>query len=115
MQNQLVIPFNCPEIELSGNRRASRTAAYSDATIASRSDRLEKRNRIMTARYYYWTEIKRRRFDDVLKILSDNEFFVEERTISNTLISQDDFYNELLRSNTTLRKLRDMFPGFDWS
>ena len=77
MQEQLVIPFFCPEIEKAGNRRRTRTVASSDAAITSRRDRLEKRNRIMTARYYYWTEIKRRRFDDVLRILSDNEFFVE--------------------------------------
>ena len=59
MQEQLVIPFFCPEIEKAGNRRRTRTVASSDAAITSRRDRLEKRNRIMTARYYYWTEIKR--------------------------------------------------------
>lgn len=115
MQEQLVIPFFCPEIEKAGNRRRTRTVASSDAAITSRRDRLENRNRIMTARYYYWTEIKRRRFDDVLRILSDNEFFVEERTISNTLVEQDDFYNELLRSKASTRKLKAMFPGFDWN
>lgn len=115
MQEQLVIPFFCPEIEKAGNSRRTRTVASSDAAITSRRDRLEKRNRIMTARYYYWTEIKRRRFDDVLRILSDNEFFVEERTISNTLVEQDDFYNELLRSKASTRKLKAMFPGFDWN
>lgn len=115
MQEQLVIPFFCPEIEKVGNRRGSRTAAVCDASITCRRDRLDKRNRIMTARYYYWTEIKRRRFDDVLKILSDNEFFVEDRTISNTLVEQNDFYHELLRSKTSTRRLKAMFPGFDWN
>lgn len=110
-----MIPFFCPEVERSGNRRGTRTPAVRDAAITCRRDRLEKRNRIMTARYYYWTEIKRRRFDDVLGILSDNEFFVEERTISNTLLEQDDFYNELLRSKASARKLKAMFPGFDWN
>ena len=51
----------------------------------------------------------------MLRILSDNEFFVEERTISNTLVEQDDFYNELLRSKASTRKLKAMFPGFDWN
>lgn len=115
MPDQLVIPFFCPEIQPAGNRRRTRTAPTADATITSRRDRLEKRNRIMTARYYYWTEIKRRRFDDVLKILSDNEFFVEERTISNALVEQDDFYNELSRGKVSSRKLKNMFPGFDWN
>ena len=40
---------------------------------------------------------------------------VEERTISNTLVEQDDFYNELLRSKASTRKLKAMFPGFDWN
>ena len=115
MQEQLVIPFFCPEIEKAGNRRRTRTVASYDAAITSRRHRHEKMNRIKTARYYYWTEIKRRRFDDVLRILSDNEFFVEERTISNTLVEQDDFYNELLHSKASTRKLKAMFPGFDWN
>ena len=68
----------------------------------------------LTARYYYWTELERRRFDDVLKILADNEFFVEDRTISNALVAEDEFYNKLIRQRTTKRQLRRMFPGFDW-
>lgn len=112
---QLTIPFFCPEIEKAGTRRRPRTVPVSDASITSRRERLEKRNRLITARYYYWTEIKRRRFDDVLKILSDNEFFVEERTISNTLIEQDEFYHELINSRASSRRLKAMFPGFDWN
>lgn len=113
MSEQFAIPFVCPKIEKAGNRRATRTVASCDTTITSRQDRLVKRDRAMTARYYYWAEIKRRRFDDVLRILSDNEFFVGERTIINTLMSEDNFYKELLRSKST-RKLKTMFPGFDW-
>lgn len=94
--------------------RRPRTLAKKDENIASRKDRVDKRNRIMTARYYYWTELKRRRFDDVLKILSDNEFFVEERTISNALVEQDKFLNKLLLEKYNSRKLRHFFPGFDW-
>ena len=59
--------------------------------------------------------MRRRRFDDVLRILADDEFFVEERTVSNALIEQDDFYNTLISGNTTKRQLRRMFPGFDWA
>ena len=114
MQEKIVIPFTCPKIEKAGNRRGTRKAVSSDVAITSRRDRLKKRNRLLTARYYYWTEVKRRRFDDVLRILSNNEFFVEERTISNTLVEQDDFYNELLHSKLSSRKLKAMFPGFDW-
>ena len=108
--------FHCPTIEKAGNRRRTRSLARSgDGNITSRRDRIAKRNRVLTARYYYWTELERRRFDDVLKILADNEFFVEDRTISNALVAEDEFYNTLIRQRTTKRQLRRMFPGWDWS
>lgn len=96
-------------------RHVKRRGAAAGQPKVSRRDRITKRNRILTARYYYWTELRRRRFDDVLRILADDEFFVEERTVSNALIEQDDFYNTLLGGNTTKRQLRRMFPGFDWA
>ena len=108
--------FHCPTIEKAGNPRRTRSLARSgDGNITSRRERIAKRNRILTARYYYWTELERRRFDDVLKILADNEFFVEDRTISNALVAEDEFYNTLIRQRTTKRQLRRMFPGWDWS
>jgi hypothetical protein len=70
---------------------------------------------VLTARYYYWTELQRRRFDDVLRILADREFFVEERTITNALLAQDEFLRKLCAEKTTRKQLRKMFPGFDWS
>lgn len=112
--SQLIL-FHCPAIEKAGNRRRTRSLARSgDGSIASRRDRIAKRNRILTARYYYWTELERRRFDDVLQILADNEFFVDDRTISNVLVAEDAFYNTLIRQRTTKRQLRRMFPGWDW-
>ena len=35
MQEQLVIPFFCPEIEKAGNRRRTRTVASSDAAVTA--------------------------------------------------------------------------------
>ncbi len=96
-------------------RRAKRRGSAAGRTMVSRRDRVTKRNRILTARYYYWTELRRRRFDDVLRILADDEFFVDERTVSNALIEQDDFYNTLLRDRIPKSRLRRMFPGFDWA
>ena len=100
----------------SGKRRRSRPAPPEGSRgLVSRRERATKRNRILTARYYYWTELQRRRFDDVLHILADDEFFVDERTVSNALIEQDDFYNPQIDDRTTKRQLRRMFPGFDWA
>ena len=36
------------------------------------------RDQRMFERYYYWTEIRRLRFDDAVKKLSEEEFFVSE-------------------------------------
>jgi hypothetical protein len=42
---------------------------------------IEKRNKKLCERYHYWCEVKRRRFDDVLRILSEEEFFISEQRI----------------------------------
>lgn len=110
-----ILPFyDLPELVPAKNRRQPRTSAQSGVDICSRRERLDRRNRIMTARYYYWTEIKRRRFDDVLKILADREFFIEERTVSNVLVETQDYFNSLLREEADGRSLRRLYPGFDW-
>lgn len=42
---------------------------------------IAKRNEALLRRYYYWTEVQRLRFDDALKILSEQEFFISEERI----------------------------------
>lgn len=100
--------------EPAGNRRRSRTQPVRDEELLSRRDRINKRNRLVAARYYYWTEIQRRRFDDVLHILSDEEFFVDSRTISNVLVEENDYLSELTRGKTTKRHLKSIYPSFCW-
>lgn len=46
---------------------------------------IEKRNKALCRRYYYWTEVQRLRFDDVLKVLSQKEFFISEERIMAVL------------------------------
>lgn len=46
------------------------------------------RNEKLLRRYYYWTEIQRLRFDDALKVLSQEEFFISEERIM-TIIRQN--------------------------
>ena len=48
---------------------------------------IEQRNSALIRRYYYWTEVQRLRFDDALKILSEQEFFISEERIM-AVISQ---------------------------
>lgn len=42
---------------------------------------IELRDEALLRRYYYWTEVQRLRFDDTLRILSRQEFFISEERI----------------------------------
>lgn len=114
---QLMLNFDFGEVaeRVTKIRRRTFTQPKGDATIVSTKDRLEKRNRTIIARYYYWTEIKRRRFDDVMKILTDYEFFVGERTVQNVLINYDAYLKELHTQHPTAQRLLRAYPGFSWS
>ena len=95
-----------------GRRR--RRKPLSPSGVTSRRLRVNKRNRILIARYYYWTEIKRRRFDDVVRILSTEEFFVEDRTISNAILDYDDYLKELYDKKKESRELKKEYPSWCW-
>lgn len=95
-------------------RRRVRMPAESAETLTSRRMRVNDRNRTLIARYYYWTEIRRRRFDDVMYILSKQEFFVEDRTISNALLDFSDYLDELYKTKKEVRELRKEFPSWNW-
>ena len=58
---------------------------------------IEKRNEALCRRYYYWTEVQRLRFDDALRILSEQEFFLSEERILS-----------IIREN--IAKLKDVVP-----
>ena len=40
-----------------------------------------KRDEVLLRRYHYWTEVQRLRFDDALRILSEQEFFISEERV----------------------------------
>ncbi|KAA6313883.1 hypothetical protein EZS27_035417 [termite gut metagenome] len=42
---------------------------------------IKNRDERLCIRYYFWTEVRRLRFDDALKILSEQEFFLSEERI----------------------------------
>lgn len=69
---------------------------------------------MMVLRYYYWTEVRRRRADDVLQILSDKEFFVDSRTIWNALLDHGDYLTQLLKERPRVSQLRQECPSWSW-
>jgi hypothetical protein len=46
--------------------------------MARGKELISARDYRMFERYYYWTEVKRLRFDDAIKIISNDEFFLSE-------------------------------------
>ncbi len=73
-------------------------------------DLISLRDQKLIERYYYWTEIRRRRFDDVLKILSVEEFFIAEKTIEDLLRINNDKIQEFIDKHKGLKFKSVMFP-----
>lgn len=104
------------DVEIKGEslkRRRTRASARTATGKTSRQEHVYKRNRELIARYYYWTEIRRRRFDDVMRILSE-EFHVEDRTISNALLDFGDYLAGLYKGKKDVRELKKEYPYRNW-
>lgn len=72
------------------------------------------RNRALAARYYYWSEIRRIRFDDVLDILEHQEFFLKSSYIIQIIRAQSDYIDHLQKNKITKQVLRKHYPGFNF-
>lgn len=56
---------------------------------------IKLRDEALYRRYYYWTEIQRLRFDDALKVLSNNEFFISEERILSIIRRKSKEYGNM--------------------
>lgn len=59
-------------------------------------------------RYYYWTEVRRLRFDDTIKKLSEEEFFISESRVMQIV-------RRMIQSGATVdgkQIERPLFTGF---
>lgn len=66
---------------------------------------ISARDRKLFERYYYWTEVKRLRFDDALKKLSSEEFFISEGRVMQII-------RRMLRAGATVDGSRIPTSGF---
>lgn len=116
MSEQYELDLNVPPSAPVRRRRRARPISVTpgEENISKRKMRVNDRNKVMIARYYYWTEIRRRRFDDVMTILSEQEFFIEERTISNALLDLSDYLDELYEKKKDLWELKKEYPNWNW-
>ena len=74
------------------------------------SELIARRNEELLRRYYYWTEIKRLRFDDTFHQLSTREFFISEERI-RTIVNQNyEFLQELDREYRSGKNMEEKPP-----
>jgi len=97
-----------------GKRYRTRTRSAVGADGTSRTERIARRNRVLVARWYYWTECRRLRSDDAIKLLCD-EFFVESRTVTNVILDGDEYFRELLDNKVSNKELGREYNSFNWS
>ncbi len=69
---------------------------------------IELRDKKLAERWHYWTEVKRRRFDDVIEILSREEFFVGEQTILQVVRRKQEYLDQL---NNKCKNQLDLFEN----
>lgn len=72
---------------------------------------LTARNEAILIRYYYYSEIKRIRFDDAIAICA-TEFFLSSFTLLNILQKEDALFSEILTKKYQISDLRDLLPQF---
>lgn len=95
------------------NRKRMRTRASSNNCGGGRAIRIAKRNRVLVARWYYWTECRRLRADDAINRLCD-EFFIEARTVTNAILDGDGYFRELMEQRATCKALSIEYESFNW-
>lgn len=80
-----------------------------------RSRLISRRNQCLIARFYYWSEIRRLRFDDTIYKLQEEEFFIKKRNIINILKSFGWYLDILVTKCPEAKQLKKDYPGFNWN
>lgn len=63
---------------------------------------IKQRNDRLVHRFYYWYETKRLRYDDVLRKLSTEEFFISEARIRAIISENSELLDSLFESKGKL-------------
>ena len=101
-------------LNLKPRKNRSRSSTYKiQRNCMERQERINRRNKALVARWYYWTELVRLRADDALNKLSE-EFYIEEQTITRALLDNDGYLRELIANQTTRKQLRKTYNYFNW-
>ena len=98
------------------NKATALITAFIPFGSGDKTELLRTRNRALTARYFYYFHLLRKRHDDVFIILSEREFFIKPDTIYRivTDTTQNNYLNELINTHATPARLQKEFPGWRW-
>jgi hypothetical protein len=72
---------------------------YTTRQKGRNADLIRRRNEKLVRRFYYWFETKRLRVDDVLKKLSEEEFFITEERIMELIKQNSDLLDSLYQKS----------------
>lgn len=76
-------------------------------------DLLLKRNLLLVSRYYYFVKLRGFQYHTTLKQL-EKELFLTQRTITNILMGERAFLNELKKHNTDVPVFKKKYPFMLW-
>lgn len=71
------------------------------------------RNQCLIYRYYYYSKIKRWRYEDVMNELS-KEFFLNTRTILNHMEDQAELVKTIFKEKPLIKELEKKFNFLNW-
>jgi hypothetical protein len=72
------------------------------------------RNTCICYRYYYYSKIKRLRYEDVMTLLSA-EFFYSPRTIINMLTAEESQLRQVFKEKKDVKELQRMYSFLSWN
>lgn len=71
------------------------------------------RNKLLTARFYYYSTLNGLKFSKCLENL-EKEFFISQSRITDLLAAHTDYICHLEKENFTINTLKDYFPFMNW-
>lgn len=79
----------------------------------TRDERLATRDKLVAVRFYYYTEKKRFRLDDTMRILCEKEFFISDRSITN-ILAKDNTVSIMRQNPAKYKQFCREHKGFSW-
>lgn len=76
--------------------------------------RIDNRNKMIGLRYWWLAEVNNLSNTYVISRLSEEEFFLNERTIVSIILGYSAWLEELRELRPTAKQLRQDFPSFTW-